>query len=280
MLALVNIFRELNWLDAIDIVLVTFVIYRLLLWFKGTRALQLTRGLLLILFVYLLSRFLGLGTIDWLLQKLATIILVILIIVFQPELRRMLERLGRGKYFSRLVFTAHQGTGLVQTLIKTVEQMAEQKVGSIIVLERETGLDEYIESGVMIDGRVSVELLLSIFVKGSPLHDGALVLQGNRVIAAACLLPLTDSRLIDSRLGTRHRAAIGLTEQTDTVVIVTSEETGIISIAENGVLTRYLNRQTLEKKLLSIYQATAEDNKGKLDKLFSKETEGIDDDAK
>ncbi|MFC1596055.1 diadenylate cyclase CdaA [Candidatus Margulisiibacteriota bacterium] len=263
-----EIFKNLSLLDGLDILLVSFVMYRMLLWFKGTRALQLTRGLLLILFVYLLSRFLGLGTIDWLLEKLAAIILVILIIVFQPELRRILERLGQGKFFNRMVFTYRQGTGLVQSLIKTIEQLSEQKMGSLIVLERETGMDEFLESGIMLDAKVSVEMLLTIFMNGTPLHDGAVIIQGNRVVAASCLLPLTESRLVDSRLGTRHRAAIGLSENTDALIIVTSEETGIISIAENGVLTRYLNKQTLEKKLLSVYQSEAKENKLNLDKLL------------
>ncbi|MFH1429611.1 MAG: diadenylate cyclase CdaA [Candidatus Margulisiibacteriota bacterium] len=263
-----EIFKSMKWLDIIDVLLVAFVIYRVLLWFKGTRALQLTKGLFLVLLVYLLSKLLGLGTIDWLLEKLAAILLIVLIIVFQPELRRMLERLGRGTFFSRYVFTSRQGTGLIQSLIRTIENLAEQKTGAIIVLERETGMDEYIESGVILDAKVSVELLLSIFNTESPLHDGAVVLQGNRIVAAACLLPLTDSRLVDSRLGTRHRAAIGLTEQTDAVVIVTSEETGVISVAENGVLTRYFNRQTLEKKLLSIYQEKVKEKLVNFDKLF------------
>jgi len=270
-----DIFKNLSWLDILDVLLVATVIYRLLLWFKGTRALQLTRGLLLILVAYLFSRFFGLGTIDWLLEKLMAILLIVLIIVFQPELRRMLGRLGQGKFLTRLVFTHRQGTGLVQQLIKTVEQLAEQKIGALIVLERESGCEEYIESGVLLDARVSVELLLTVFQKGTTLHDGAVIIQGNRIVAAGCLLPLTESRLVDSRLGTRHRAALGLSENTDAVIIVTSEETGIISIAENGVLTRYLNKQTLEKKLLSLYQAEVKESKLNLDKLFEQQ-EGVE----
>jgi len=268
MLTWVQIFKSISWLDILDIALVAFILYRLLMWFKGSRALQLAKGFLLILVIYLLSKFIGLHTINWLLEKMVAMLIFVIIIVFQPELRRMLERLGRGKFFSRYVFTLRQGTGLIQTVIKTVEKLSEQKIGSIIVLERETGCDEYIESGILIDAKLSSELLLSIFSKNSPLHDGATILQGKRIVASACLLPLTDSRLVDSKLGTRHRAAIGLTEQTDAVAIVTSEETGVISLAENGILTRYLNRQTLEKILLSLYHTESEEvgTKGQRDK--------------
>jgi len=262
---------SINFLDIIDIFIVSFVIYQLLLWFKGTRALQLVKGAFLVLGIYLFSNFLGLQTINWLLQKLTTIILIVLIIVFQPELRRMLERLGRGKLMSKLFFTGNHGTGTIQVIMRAVEQLSEQKYGSIIVLERESGLEEYIESGVSIDGKLTPELLVSIFNKHSLLHDGALIIQGNRIIAASCLLPLSDSRLIDTKLGTRHRAAIGLSEQADAVVIVTSEETGVISIAENGVLTRYLNKQNLEKKLLAIYQDKVKESSISLDKLFKKQ---------
>jgi diadenylate cyclase len=268
-----------RWLDCLDIALVAFVIYQVLCWFKGTKAMQLTKGLLLLLGVYLGSRLLGLTTINWLLEELATILLIAIIIVFQPELRRMLERIGRGHFVSRFVFSTPQGLGIINILLKAVDELSSEKLGSLIVIERETGLDEHIESGVEIDAKVSPELLLTIFMKGTPLHDGAVIIEGNRLVAAGCLLPLSDSRLLDTRLGTRHRAAIGLTEQTDCIAIVTSEETGIISIAENGLLTRYLKKQDLERKLLSVYQSSQVSTKPhsafRLDRLLKRDEDSL-----
>ncbi|MFA5927888.1 MAG: diadenylate cyclase CdaA [Candidatus Margulisiibacteriota bacterium] len=263
-----EIFSGFNWLDVIDILLVSYVAYRFLLWFKGTRAMQLTRGIFLLLIIYLVSRFIGLETIDWLLSRLAIIIILILIIVFQPELRRMLSRIGQGRLFNKLVFNYRQGTGMVQMITKAVEQMSEQKLGSLIVLEREIGCDEYIESGILLDAKVSSELLLTIFEKSSALHDGAVIIQGNRILAASCLLPLSDSKLLDSRLGTRHRAALGLSENTDAVVIVTSEQTGVISVADSSVLTRYFSKQTLEQKLLALYQEESKESSAALDNFL------------
>lgn len=240
-------------IDFIDVTLVAYLIYRLLLWSKGTRAAELTKGLLFVLTIYLLSKILGFNTIHWLLEKLAAILIFVVIVVFQPELRKMLERLGRGNFLKRYVFTHRHEAGLIQNIIEAVEQLSVKKMGSIIVFEREIHCDEYIDTGILIDSKVSSELLLSIFIKSSPLHDGAAIIRGSRLIAASCLLPLSSNRFIDIQLGTRHRAAIGLTEHYDSLAIITSEETGIISVAENGVISRQLDRETLEKRLLSLY---------------------------
>lgn len=261
--------QQINLLDILDILIVAFFIYRILLLLRGTRAFQLIKGVFFILFFYLFSLFLGLSTIDWLLGKLATIMLLIIIIVFQPELRRMLERIGQGSIFSSFVFTYPQGVSIVQNIVKATEILSEQRLGAIIAIEREIGLDEYIQSGIALDAKISNELILTVFTKNTPLHDGALILQGNRLIAATCLLPLSKSNLIDSRLGTRHRAALGLAEQTDAFVITISEETGVISIAKNGVLQRYLTKQKLENSLLSIYQK-ADKQKGFFENFFKK----------
>jgi len=246
---------EIRWIDLIDILIVAVLIYYIFLWLQGTRAVPLIRGLILILLVYIAGRVMGLHTLNWLFEKFAAIIAVMLIILFQPELRRTLERFGRGKFLETLGFSPlPHGSVYVRHIVRAVEQLSEDKIGALIVLEKITGLTEYLESGVRLDAVLSTELLLSIFEPKSPLHDGAVMVQGDRVLSASCLLPISDSRLLDKRLGTRHRAAVGVSELSDALVIVVSEKTGIISLAENGYLTRYLTKDLLEEKLFSIYK--------------------------
>ncbi|MBU0579679.1 MAG: diadenylate cyclase CdaA [Candidatus Margulisbacteria bacterium] len=245
----------LSIIDIIDILIVSFLVYQILLWFKGTRTLQLLRGLVLIFAFYIISQLTGLATINWLLQKLTAIIVITLIIVFQPELRKALERLGRGKFFSEFIFSGSgKSLGFLNQVIKAVEELSKTKTGAIIAIERNTGLNEFIESGIQVDALVNNDLIVSTFNKASPLHDGAMMIQGNRIAAASCLFPLSESHLIDKRLGTRHRAALGLSEISDAIIIVVSEETGAISLAENGILTRFLTKETLEERMLNIYK--------------------------
>ncbi|MFH1684645.1 MAG: diadenylate cyclase CdaA [Candidatus Margulisiibacteriota bacterium] len=245
----------LRWIDFVDILIVTVLIYYILLWLQGTRAIPLIRGLVLILFIYLAGRILGLYTINWFFDKFVALIAVMLVILFQPELRRTLERFGRGRLLGTLGFapTPH-GSFYVRHIVRAVEQLSEEKLGGLIVLERMTGLTEYLESGVKLDAVLSSELLVSIFNPKSPLHDGAVVIQGERILSASCLLPLSESRLLDKRLGTRHRAAVGISELSDALVVVVSEKIGTISLAENGYLTRYLTKDQLEEKLFSLYK--------------------------
>ncbi|MFA5113978.1 MAG: diadenylate cyclase CdaA [Candidatus Margulisiibacteriota bacterium] len=246
---------ELRWLDFVDIAIVAVIVYYILSWLQGTRALSVIRGFLLILLVYVGGRYFGLYTINWLFDRFAAIIALMLIILFQPELRRMLERFGRGRFVGTLgLGPAPHGSYFVRHLVKAAEQMAEEKTGALIIIERATGLNEYQESGTKVDGLISAELLLSIFNTRSPLHDGAVIVQGERVMAASCLLPISESRLLDKRLGTRHRAAVGISEVSDALAIVISEKTGTISLAENGYLTRYLTKDMLEEKLFSLYK--------------------------
>jgi diadenylate cyclase len=245
----------LNWNDLVDIFIVAFLLYYVLLWLQGTRAIPLIRGLVLILLIYLFGRLLGLNTINWLFEKFVAVIAVMLVVLFQPELRRTLERFGRGRFLGTLGFApVSHGTFYVRSVVRAVEQLSESKVGALIVLERTIGLTEYLESGVRTDAMLSAELLISIFNPKSPLHDGAVVVQGDRILASSCLLPLSESRLLDQRLGTRHRAAVGITELSDALVIVVSEKSGIISFAENGYLTRYMTKDQLEEKLFSLYK--------------------------
>ncbi|MCX5726314.1 MAG: diadenylate cyclase CdaA [Candidatus Saganbacteria bacterium] len=246
---------EVRWLDLLDVAIVAIILYYVLLWLQGTRAIQLLRGLLILLLIYLFGRGLGLYTINWLFDKFIAVIIVMLIIVFQPELRRALERLGRGRMLSQLGFAPPtRGSWFVRHVIKAVEALSESRIGALIVLERNTGLSDFLESGTILDSMISAEQILSIFSPKSPLHDGAIIIQGDRIAGAKCLLPLSESKLLDKRLGTRHRAAVGITEQTDAFVIVVSEKTGIVSVAENGYLTRGVTKEMLEEKLFSLYK--------------------------
>jgi diadenylate cyclase len=250
-----NIPFQVTWVDTLDILIVAILLYFILLWLQGTRAIPLIRGLLLILFIYVIGRGLRLQTINWLFDKFAAVIVVMLVILFQPELRRTLERIGRGRLLGVLgLANATTGGRYVRHLVRAIEQLSEAKIGGLIVLERTIGLSEYLESGVRLDAMLSAELIISLFNPKSPLHDGAVIIQGERVLAASCLLPLSESRLLDKRLGTRHRAAVGISELTDALVIVISEKTGIISLAENGLLSRFLTRDQLEEKLFSLYK--------------------------
>ena len=246
---------EFRWIDLIDIAIVAVIFYYILLWLQGTRGLSLIRGFLLILLVYVTGRFFGLYTINWLFDRFAAIIALMLIVIFQPELRRMLERFGRGKFLGALgVVNTPHGSLYVRHIVRAVEQLAEEKTGALIIIEKLTGLNEYLESGIRIDAIISTELMLSIFNPKSPLHDGAVIIQGERMLAAGCLLPISENRLLDKRLGTRHRAAVGISEASDALAIVVSEKTGIISFAENGYLTRYLTKDLLEEKLFSLFK--------------------------
>jgi diadenylate cyclase len=246
---------QLRWvIDVIDISLVAVFLYYLILWLRGTQAINLLRGLVLLAALYITARLLGFHTINWLFEKFAAVILVVIAIVFQPELRRTLEQLGRRRLLAPLGLAPLTSSWFIRSLVRAVEAMSEDKIGALLVLEGNTGLNDYIESGTRLDAVVSTELLLSIFEHKSPLHDGAMILRGDRVLAAGCLLPLSESKILDKRLGTRHRAGVGISELTDALVIIVSESTGTISLAENGYLTRFVTREILEEKLFSLYR--------------------------
>lgn len=236
-------------LDFIDVAIVAYVLYRMYYMIKDTRAVALLKGLFVLLAATALSKWLGLNVINWVLQKTMTVVLVALPVVFQPELRRALEQLGRGKLFRKTDLNVEEMELVLNELVAATTAMARNKIGALIVLERETGLSDYIETGVKVDGLVSSEFLINIFIPNTPMHDGAVIIRGNRVMAAACLLPLTEERSLSKELGTRHRAAIGLSEQTDALIIVVSEETGTISVAMEGTLTRHLDGQSMKELL-------------------------------
>jgi diadenylate cyclase len=254
----------------LDLILVFILLYRVLLWIKNTHSGPLVRGLLVVMSVYFLSKVLGLMTLNWILEKLATALIFIAIIIFQPELRRFLERIGSGQLFSPLIGEQREskGTSVIKHLLKAVELLSKEKIGALIVIEVGTNLSEYIDSGIQVRSHISAELLSTLFWPKSPTHDGAVVIRENKIEAAGCLLPLTDTPLSDGRLGTRHRAAIGLSKLTDAVVIVVSEESGAISLAENGNLNRFLNREALETRLFNLYKEEADPSDQRLFRFF------------
>ena len=239
---------QFRWIDALDVLIVAFAVYQLLLMFKGTRALQMILGLAL---VYLSSRIAlegGLLTVNWVLQNLLGVWFLLIIILFQPELRRALASFGLRSRLLR-AFGRQQEAHIIDELVRTAISLAGKKIGAIIVLERETKLSDYVDSGVAIDAALTKRLLESIFNPGSPLHDGAVIVQGGRLAAASCFLPLALNPDVGSELGTRHRAAMGLTEETDALAIVVSEETGSISFVRAGAITEDLDATALRRLL-------------------------------
>ena len=256
-------------LDIIDIVVVAYFLYRLYLMLKNTRAATLVKGLLVLVAFMIVCRTLNLHVISWLLEKSMTVIMVALPVVFQPELRRALEQIGRGKLFRKgSELDEQELNAMLDDVANATKAMSASKVGALMVFERATGLVERIETGVPIDGVVSSGLIQNIFVKDTPLHDGAVIIRGNRIVAACCLLPLTENRNLSQELGTRHRAALGMSEQSDAMVLVVSEETGAISIARNGELMRYLTVEDVKAILRNaIIQPHAAVKDNLLDKI-------------
>lgn len=250
-----------RWQDIVDIVIVSFILYRLFLLIKGTRAVQLLKGLVVLLIFYTVFRWLDLKTVTFLMQNAAILGAFAIPVIFQPELRRALTHLGQGGILfpsETLFVKGKEYFGLIDLLVQAAKQLSQQQIGALIVLERKTGLKEFVETGTPVDGLLSVELLLTIFHPGSPLHDGAVIARGNRVLAAGTLLPLSENvrggLSARQHLGTRHRAALGLSETCDAVCLIVSEETGDISVAIGGRLHRHLSEESLQKLLISQLQ--------------------------
>jgi diadenylate cyclase len=248
--------RLSNWQSLLDVALVTLVFYGLFRLFRGTRAIQLVRGVLVFLIVFaILGQTIDLPAFNWLMRTASPMVLVALPVIFQPELRRALERVGRSAPLLMRRGDTSQTQTLIAEIVKSVEWLAQRRYGALLVFEGVTGLAEIVDSGVTINAEVTAELLTTVFFPNTPLHDGAVILRKERVLAAACVLPLTDRELSDSQMGTRHRAAIGVTEQSDALVIVVSEETGRTSVARNGRIVR-LDSNRLRTVLSDYYSNT------------------------
>jgi diadenylate cyclase len=247
-----EILRQHRWiLDVLDILLVSIIVYRLLLFIKGTKAAQMLIGLGLLLGASLLSRYLELYTLDWLIQSFWSQAVIALIIVFQPEIRRALAQMGEAQFLQ--TFTSAEELKSLEEIVRAAVALANRKIGALMVIERDTSLKDFVEIGTPLDAKVSKELLISIFHPASPIHDGAVVIKGNRVVAAGCFLPITFSPEVSKAMGTRHRAGLGLAEETDAVVIVVSEETGMISLAVGGKLETNLDMARLRNVLTDLF---------------------------
>ena len=257
-----NIFSGIRILDVIDVLIVAFAIYKIFMFISRTRAQQLVKGLFLLLGILVVANLLDLYTIKFLLSNGLRYGAIAVIVIFYPELRKALEYLGRSKFYLSNKFSNVRNDSskkLISEICEAIEQFAKDKTGALIVIEREIALGDVAETGTKIEADVSAMLLETIFYEGSALHDGAIIIRQDRLYAAGCVLPLTKSNNLERTLGTRHRSGIGITEVSDAVCIIVSEETGIISMASEGKLVRFLDVKTIEKTLISIYMDDFED---------------------
>ena len=246
-----NIVSSIGITDVLDILIVAFIVYKVLGFIRETRAEQLAKGLLILVIITLASKALHLYTLNWILSGLMTVGVVALVVIFQPELRRALEHLGRSRFVNVLNgVDKEEAKRMVLEMVEAIDSMSSSRTGALIVIEGEITLNDIVETGTVIDAAVSAEMIGNV---GAPLHDGALIIRGDRLHAAGCVLPLTQNKQLSKELGTRHRAGIGITENSDAMVIIVSEETGVISIAQNGNLTRFVDVKKIEKTLLGMY---------------------------
>ena len=259
-------FNTIHWNDLLDIIILSFLLYEIMVWIKKTRAWVLLKGFaVLLVFIFVAWAF-RLNTILWLGKNIFSLGITALVIVFQPELRKALEQLGRQNIISS-VFSfdsakeseARFSDKTVNELIKAVFEMAKVKTGALIVIEKKTPLNEYERTGITLDSVITSQLLINIFEKNTPLHDGAVIIRGDRIVSATCYLPLSDNLFLSKELGTRHRAAVGISEVTDSLTIVVSEETGAVSVAMEGDIKRNLNQDDLRAQLVAA-QDKAQDN--------------------
>ena len=250
-----NVLHRPGLSDLADILLVTVVIYQLLKMTRETRGSAVLKGLLLLLVIVGVSNLFGLTALNWLLMQVLNNGALVLVILFQPEIRKALEQIGRGARIEKVRQNDHDEISrAIDDVVQCVTKLSRRRVGALIVFEQKTGLKDIIENGIRIDGAISAGLLENIFEPNTPLHDGAVVIRGTRVMSAACILTLTEASGISHDLGTRHRAALGVSETTDAIALIVSEETGIISVARGGKLTRHLDVKALRTLLEGIYE--------------------------
>lgn len=259
-----NYFLTIQFSDIVDIIIVAFLIYKLIGLIRKTNSSQLAKGIIVLLIILWLSGIFNLTMINFILRKGVELGLIVLVIIFQPELRKLLEKMGSGRSLARIFSSKDNNVSTMDaTITQTVaacQQMSTTRTGALIVFERNNNLDEYMKTGTLVDATTTAELLKNIFFVKAPLHDGAVFIRDGRIAAAGCVLPLSQSKNLSKDLGMRHRAGIGMSEVADAVVAIVSEETGAISVAENGMLKRHLNATTFEKLLRSELITTEADN--------------------
>ena len=232
-----------NFVRLLDILAVWFVIYELIVFLRGTKAVQLFRGIVVIAIIKAVSVLIGLDTVSWIMDQIINWAVIAMVIIFQPEIRRGLEHLGRGSMFARGKRQNEDEERMIAELDKAIQYMSKRRIGALVSIKMDTGLEDYIETGIALDADITGELLINIFIPNTPLHDGAVIIQDNQIKVAAAYLPLSESNLIPKELGTRHRAAVGISEVTDALTIVISEETGEVSITKDNELMRGMTRE-------------------------------------
>ena len=254
--------------DALDIAIVSYIVYKMIGFIRETRAMQLIRGLVIIIVAFFVSDIFNLYLLNWLLKSLFTMGLFAVVVLFQPELRRALEQVGRKNLMNTNSFRnidKNKAVETVDSLVSAIDDFSATRTGALIAIERETMLNDIIETGVVVDAEISIRLLGNLFYEGSPLHDGGVIIRGARIHAASCVFPLTEKKNIGRNLGTRHRAGVGLSEVCDALII--SEETGVVSIAEDGKIRRFVDLKTIEKMLLNMYLPSERGMYGRVAKL-------------
>ena len=255
-------FPQIHITDIVEILLISFLLYQIIGWFKKSRAWTLFRGILVLALCWFLAAFFGLNTILWIFRNTINVGIIAIIIIFQPELRKALEQLGKQNFISSLVGSNGERkekytTKTINDLVKAVYEMSKVKTGALIVIEREVPLGDIERTGIAIDAAMSSQLLVNILEHNTPLHDGAVILRDNRIVAATCYLPLSDNLEINKELGTRHRAALGVSEVSDSMTVIVSEETGDVSIAVGGEIHRKLDQEACKKMLLKLQRRSA-----------------------
>lgn len=256
--------------DALDIAIVSYIVYKMIGFIRETRAMQLIRGLVIIIVAFFVSDIFNLYLLNWLLKSLFTMGLFAVVVLFQPELRRALEQVGRRNLMNTNSFRnidKNKAVETVDSLVSAIDDFSATRTGALIAIERETMLNDIIETGVVVDAEISIRLLGNLFYEGSPLHDGGVIIRGARIHAASCVFPLTEKKNIGRNLGTRHRAGVGLSEVCDALIIIVSEETGVVSIAEDGKIRRFVDLKTIEKMLLNMYLPSERGMYGRVAKL-------------
>jgi len=257
---------NIEWTDVAEILIITFLVYYIMVWIKNTKAWSLLKGISMILIFLLIAALLDMSTILWIAENVLSLAVIALVVVLQPELRKALEELGRKNILSSIVsFDTKKETDgrfsdkTIQEIIKACVEMGKAKTGALIVIEQEHSLSDYERTGIVVDGVITSQLLINIFEHNTPLHDGAVIVRGDRITSATCYLPLSDNMGLSKELGTRHRAGVGISEVTDSLTIIVSEETGKISTAYNGVLKRNLDTEKLREELVRVQNKTLEE---------------------
>ena len=248
-----NIFNRPQLNDLLDILIVAVLIYQMIMLTRDTRASEVLKGFLLLVGASLLSSLLGLTALTWVLKQILSNGALVLVVLFQPEIRRVLEQLGRGAKMEHFQSDGEENQRIISEITQCLTSLSRRRVGALIVFERRTGLKDVMETGTRLDSTISAPLLENIFEPNTPLHDGAVIIRGTRIVASGCFLPLSDNNTISRQLGTRHRAALGISETTDALVLIVSEETGVISMARDGKLTRHLDAKAIGEILSTMY---------------------------